>query len=66
MATFAIDICKGKDRDQLCADYRRMSRLAHRRERIIMSLVNAAPEAVAKLPPEYRQEIEKLIEACKD
>lgn len=66
MATFILDITEGKSRAELADSYLRCSRAAFRWQRIAMSLIEAAPDAVAKIPPEYRAEVERLIEAYKD
>lgn len=66
MASFILDITEGKSRAELADDYLRCSRAAFRWQRIAMSLIEAAPEAIAKIEPEYRAEIEHLIEAYKD
>lgn len=66
MASFVLDITKGKSRAELADDYLRCSRIAFHWQRIAMSLIDAAPEAVAKIDPKYREEIERLIEAYKD
>lgn len=66
MADFFLDITKGKGRAELADDYLRCSRAAFHWQRIAMSLIAAAPEAVAKIDPKYREEIERLIEAYKD
>lgn len=66
MPDFLLDITKGKGRAELADDYLRCSRAAFHWQRITMSLIEAAPEAVAKIKPEYRAEIERLIEAYKD
>ena len=66
MSEFGIDITRGKGRAELADDYLRCSRAAFRWQRIAMALIEAAPDAVSKIPAEYRAEIERLIEAYKD
>lgn len=66
MAEFTLDITQGKSRAQLADDYLRTSRAAFHWQRIAMALIEAAPEAVAKIPPDYKAEIERLIEAYRD
>lgn len=66
MSSFVFDITKGKTRAELADNYLRCSRATFHWQRIAMSLIEAAPEAVAKIKPEYRAEIERLIEAYKD
>lgn len=66
MTTFVFDITQGKSRSELADDYLRCSRAAFHWQRIVMDFVEVAPEAVAKLKPEHRAEIERLIEAYKD
>jgi hypothetical protein len=63
---FVLDITRGKGRAELADDYLRCSRAAFHWQRIAMELVEAAPEALAKITPEHRDEIERLIEAYKD
>ena len=64
--TVILDITQGKSRSQLADDYLRCSRAAFHWQRIAMALIEAAPDAVSKIPQEYRAEIERLIEAYKD
>lgn len=66
MTTFTLDITQGKGRAELADDYLRCSRAAFRWQRIAMCLIEAAPEAIDKLPPEFKADIERLIEAYKD
>jgi hypothetical protein len=66
MPSFVFDITRGKSRAELADDYLRCSRVAFHWQRIVMNFVEVAPEAVAKLTPEHRAEIERLIEAYKD
>lgn len=66
MTTVVLDITKGKSRAELADDYHRCMRAAFHWQRIAMELVEAAPDAVAKIAPEHRNEIERLIEAYKD
>ena len=64
--TFMLDITEGKSRAELADDYLRCSRAAFHWQRIAMSLIEAAPDAVGKILPEFRAEIERMIEAYKD
>lgn len=66
MASFTLDITEGKSRTELADDYLRCSRAAFHWQRVAMSLIEAAPEAIEKIPPEFKAEIERLIEAYKD
>lgn len=66
MPSFVFDITEGKGRAELADDYLRSSRAAFHWQRIAMSLIEAAPDAVAKIEPRYQAEIERLIEAYKD
>lgn len=66
MSSFVLDITQGKTRAELADDYLRCSRIAFKWQRIAMDLVEAAPEAMAKIKPEHRAEIERMIEAYKD
>lgn len=66
MPTFTLDICKDKTREQLCADYRRTSRALCRWMDIALALGASNPEAVAKLPEEWRKEVTRTLEAYKD
>ena len=66
MSEFTLDITQGKGRAELADDYLRCSRAAFHWQRIAMSLIEAAPEAVDRIPPDFKAEIERLIEAYKD
>lgn len=66
MASFVLDITEGKTRAELADDYLRCSRAAFHWQRIAMNFVTVAPEAVAKLDPKHREEVERMIEAYKD
>lgn len=66
MPEFLFDITAGKGRAELADDYLRSSRATFHWQRIAMLLIEAAPEAVVKIPPEHRAEVERLIEAYKD
>ena len=66
MTEYVLDITRGKTRAELADDYLRCSRAAFHWQRIAMELVDAAPDALAKISAEYRAEIERLIEAYKD
>lgn len=66
MATYTLDITKGKTRAELADDYLRASRAGFAWQRIAMSLIELEPTSVARLPKDQREAVERLIEAYKD
>ena len=66
MPDFMLDITKGKSKAELADDYLRSSRAAFHWQNIVFALLNAAPDILSKIKAEYREEIERLIEAYKD
>lgn len=66
MANFILDITQGKTRAELADDYLRCSRAVFHWQSVAFALLRAAPEAIEKIRPEYRAEIERIIEAYKD
>jgi hypothetical protein len=66
MAEFILDPAEGKTRADLVDDYLRCLNSAFDWQRIAMELIEASPDAVAKLPPKHREKVNRLIEAYKD
>lgn len=67
MPTFTMDICEGKDRDQLCKDYRRMLRAYGDMENTLFALLAVCGEThIENMSEPYRTKVKNLIEAYKD